>query len=444
MPGRSAYHALVSASFRRWPRLQALGLTATGVLARAALFPFRRRRLPGSTAERRDLLDRTDAFNAAAEHYFASATDTAFLLDKPFSDRDGFGRHLVNTGVLIQALQLRPGDIVAEIGAGTCWLSHLLNRFGCTTFAIDVSPTALALGRQLFERDPRTRWDLAPQFLAYDGHTLPLRDGSVDRIVISDAFHHVPNQCALLTEMCRVLKPDGALAMSEPGRGHGTAAQSLAEAEATGVLENELVLEDVAALAEACGFRDVSVVVASAGLQQEIPARALGEFMGGGRGFPAYWKALCTSLEQHHYIVCRPRAQRPTTRRPGVLAAEIHIESPGPAARVTAGGSISVRLSIANTGDTRWLCDDASGGWTRIGVRLYRDAQPREPVALDWHRAALPRDVEPGDTVSVTCQLPALDSPGSYVVAFDLVVEGLTWLADRGSRPASMAISVTA
>ena len=37
---------------------------------------------------------------------------------------------LIDTGVLIEALRLRPGDVVAEIGAGSCWLSHMLNRHG--------------------------------------------------------------------------------------------------------------------------------------------------------------------------------------------------------------------------------------------------------------------------------------------------------------------------
>jgi ubiquinone/menaquinone biosynthesis C-methylase UbiE len=59
-------------------------------------------------------------------------------------------------------------------------------------------------------------------FLPYDGQTLPVADASVDRIVLYDAFHHIPNQERLLREMRRVLRPDGIVAMSEPGRGHST------------------------------------------------------------------------------------------------------------------------------------------------------------------------------------------------------------------------------
>ena len=48
--------------------------------------------------------------------------------------------------------------------------NHFLNRYGCKTIAVDVSATALRLGRTLFERDSATRWDLEPEFLVYDGH----------------------------------------------------------------------------------------------------------------------------------------------------------------------------------------------------------------------------------------------------------------------------------
>jgi len=60
------------------------------------------------------------------------------------------------------------------------------------------------LGRTLFERDPQTNWSLDPAFLAYDGQTLPVADATVDRIVLYDAFHHIPNQEHLLREMRRV------------------------------------------------------------------------------------------------------------------------------------------------------------------------------------------------------------------------------------------------
>jgi SAM-dependent methyltransferase len=366
VPRRTPIQSLARAVLHRVPALQPFALRALDAASQVALLPFRRARARGPAGEPAARVASTDEYNRAAERYFAAFENPQFLLEKPFSDPQQLPKHLIDAGVLIEALRLRPGDVVMELGAGSCWLSHMLNRFGCTTVSVDVSPTALALGRRLFERDPGTNWSLQPRFLAYDGHRLPLGDASCDRIVINDAFHHVPNQQDLLREMHRVLRAEGLVGMSEPGAGHAATEHSRAEA-GTGVLENELVLEDLAELALACGFRAANVVLASPHVKPEIPARDLGAFMG-GRGFSAYWKTLCSALEQHHYLLLYKGDPHPTTARPGALIARIQAPS---ALEVRAGEPARITLRVANAGDTRWL-SGPDAGWTRIGAHLLR------------------------------------------------------------------------
>jgi SAM-dependent methyltransferase len=319
-------------------------------------------------------------------------------------------------------MRLRPGDTVLDLGAGSCWLSHLLNRFGCRTIAVDVSPSALLVGKALFDRDPRTNWRLEPRFLAYDGRTLPVADGSVERVLLYDAYHHLPNPARLMGEMRRVLAPDGIVAMSEPGRGHAGSAPSVAEAAATGVLENELALEDIADLALRSGFRSARVVVAGRPPLYEMEAANLRAFMG-GRGFARYWRDLCAGLDGHHYLLLFAGDPMPTTSRPKLLRASIRrVES-----RV---GSRVVVLDLHNAGDTRWLSREGAPGWTRVGAHLRRDDTI---VDFDWLRASLPSDVEPDAVVRVAVELPVITQPGNYSIVFDLVIEGVAWFADRGS-----------
>jgi SAM-dependent methyltransferase len=439
MPERGAVHSLLRRVLHRWPQSARAGLALVDLQARAILWPFRRRPLRGRPAESSQLLERTSAYNAAAERYFAESPNPQFLLDKPFSEADGLAQHLINVGVLIEAMRLRPGDVVVELGAGSCWLSHMLNLFGCTTVAVDVSSTALALGRLAFERDARTRWDLEPQFITYDGVKVPLPDGFCDRVVVNDAFHHVPNQRQLLAEMHRLLKPDGLVAMSEPGTGHASTHHSVTESE-SGVLENELVLEDIAALAESCGFRHVSVVLSAPSVHTQIPARELGAFMG-GRGFAAYWKVFCSGLEQHHYIVCHKNTPALDTRRPSMLSASITTLMSRTLATVV-GESVPLVVRVVNSGDTTWLARQGQG-WTRVGAHLYSAGEPRTLVDFDWVRVTLPKNVGPGEQIDLDVQLPALDDPGSYEVVFDVVIEGIAWFADRGSATHRMALTVT-
>jgi SAM-dependent methyltransferase len=425
--------------FARWPRTANSGLSALDLLYRIALLPFRRPRRAGVATETALLVARTEIYNAAADRYFADFPNPQYLLNKPFGDAAGTGAHLVDAGILIDALGVQPGDTVLELGAGTCWLSHMLNRCGCRTKSVDVSATALRFGRAVFERDPRTNWTLCPEFIVYDGHRIPIDDGSCDSVIIDDAFHHLPNQRELLLEMHRVLRQDGIVAMCEPGRGHGSTEHSVREARDFGVLENELDVQDVSALARSCGFEAVNVIVASSLVRHEIPAGDLPAFMG-GKGFARYWKTFCGALERQHYIVCY-KTSVPTTRRPRRLLASIEILGSA-ILRLRPGESGLIDVRLTNQGDTRWLCDEHEAGWTRLGAHLYSTADTELPVTYDWHRVGLPGDVPPGGQIVISARLPVLTSPGSYVVTLDLVIEGVTWFAERCSPVANIAISV--
>ena len=137
--------------FRRAPRLRSWSMAAVDSAARSILWPFRLDRPRSDAAVAASLETRSDELNEAAETYYAAHADAVQLLDKPFSEPDALARRLIDIGVLIDAMRLRPGDTVLDLGAGTCWLSHLLNRYGCRTIAVDVSPSALAIGREVFD-----------------------------------------------------------------------------------------------------------------------------------------------------------------------------------------------------------------------------------------------------------------------------------------------------
>lgn len=387
-----------------------------------------------------ELAARTDEFNRASERYFAEYPDLPFLLGKPYTDTLNFARRLFDMGVLAHWLRLSPGEITLELGAGTCWLSHFLNRFGCPTIAIDVSPTALRIGRELFERDPFTNWDLKPEFRLYDGHRLPLPDGHVDKIVIYDAFHHVPNQAEILREMARVLKTGGVVAMCEPGAGHGATETSRHEADEWGVLENELDPEALERLALGCGFDGVRVVPLALPPSIEIAPSAFRQFLL-GYGLNYYWSQWCDALQSISYVVLYKGDYVPTTRRPQSARARIELQSdyltvaPGDQARLT--------VRVTNTGDTRWLTEEPDApGWTRLGAHLHAASHGAPALDTDWYRGTLPRDVPPGETVAMEIELPRIDEPGEYRAVFDIVAEGVLWFAQRNSPTAELRIDV--
>jgi SAM-dependent methyltransferase len=396
---------------------------------------------PAQTFNESGLLAGTDTFNAANERYFAAMDDQAkaWVAAKPFSDALHFGRHLHDVGLLVHWLRLAPGDVVLELGSGTCWLSSLLNRFGCPTIAVDVSPTALDLGRKLFERESGTRWDLDPQFLPYDGHHIPLPDGSVDRVICYDAFHHVPNQSEILGELVRVLRPGGIFGMVEPGRRHSLSATSKMEMDETGVLENDIIVEDVRRRALEAGFTDAKLVVDAIGAGFEIPADKLDAFIAGD-WLSAYWAQLTQHLVAGHMLFLHKGAFIPTTRRPELLKATITPGSTKVAA--TAGKTTAFSATVVNHSPTRWLSGPAQArGTAYFGGHLHREGEA-QALHYGWLWLPLPHDVEPGATVRVEGVLPAIPEPGRYRLVLDLVADQVTWFTHQGSPTVDVTVEV--
>ncbi len=369
---------------QRAPRLQRLIRWVSDGLVQLILLPQVTLPPPADTHDPEDLIARTDELNTAAEAYFADYPNREFAINKPYSEPTYFPRYLFNLAILFHWLRVAPGDTVLELGAGSCWVSHFLNLYGCRTLCVDVSPTALDMGRELFQRDSRTRWELEPQLMPYDGHRLPLEDACCDRIVVHDAFHHIPNQAEVLGEMARVLREGGIVAMSEPGRLHSTSVDSQAEMAETGVLENDMIIEAFDLLARRSGFSQVSLIPANLNATIEIPAHDLSAFLR-GKGFHHYWSRLCQGALAGHYIVLYKGSYVPTTRSPSLLRARIELLqlSGATSLRAAVGTPVKLRCRIRNEGDTRWLAASGSElGCARLGARLHTTGR-----TIDWYRA---------------------------------------------------------
>lgn len=387
-----------------------------------------------------ELLARTDSFNAAADRYFADHGDVDALLEKPWNAGE-YGRYLFNLGVLFHWAKVAPGDTVADFGAGTCWVSHFLNLHGCRTISVDVSPAALALGRRLFQQHSLTRWELDPRFVPYDGYTIPLEDGACDRVIVHDAFHHVPNQEQILGELCRITKQGGIVAMCEPGRCHSNTPESRREMETTGVLENDIVVEELERVARSSGFRSVSVVPLSLGGASEVAASDFPGFLV-GRGLLRHWSQCARFLVGQHFILLYKGEYRPTSRRQEGLRARIEVGG-AMHREAVAGGRVEVPIQVRNEGEALWLGESHGvPGVTRVGAHL-GDAEGA-PLDHDWYRLSLPGEMAPHEEAALVLELSVPSTPGRYVVEVDLVAEGVAWFGQLGSPTAKLTLDVRA
>ena len=391
-----------------------------------------------------ELLARAEEFNRGAEAHWRELarepSGRAHALNKPFSGPATAPEVVYRLGLLLSELRLGVGLVVLDFGAGSCWLSSCLNRLGCRTVSVDVSPSALELGRELFALDPRHRGELEPRFLPYDGHRIPLPEASVDRVACFDAFHHVPNQDEVLSEMFRVLRDGGRAVLAEPAEGHAGSGSAVFDAERYGVLENELDVLDLDRRARRAGFTDVRLKPYPHPAALSVSAGEYAALAGGETSaFP--FAALAESLRASCVATLVKGEERWDSRCPGRLAAAMRLVEPVAPLRARAGSTLDLVLDVENIGDTLWLHRvEPEGGSVLLGSHLLDEG--RKPVRADFCRTKLPEDVPPGATVRVRARLPVPPDPGRYVLRLDPVDDRLAWFSQAGSPPLDLDLVV--
>jgi len=380
-----------------------------------------------------------DSFNAAAEQYFASLDRWEHHLAKPFSQPEETPVLLANLAVVLQALKLTPGMRVLDFGAGSGWLSRCLTQMGCQVVVLDVSETALRMARELYVRQPVIGEQPAPEFLHFDGRRIDLPDGSLDRIVCFDAFHHAPEPRAMIREFARLLGDGGVVAFAEPGPRHAGAPRSQFEAQTYGVVELDVDVHDIWRTAQSCGFEKLSMAVF-----HEPPFQvSLAEYeqlLAGGPVQEA-WLASTRKFLRHvrFFALEKKGAARLDSRTPEGLACDVRVTL---ASRPAAGQPIVVDAVVMNTGTAVWLPSRERRGGVSLGAHLYGGSGAL--VSFDFHAEALtspPREILPGESVRLRVTLPPLPG-GRHRLEFDCVASDVTWFAQHGAKPAVLELTV--
>ncbi|MXR42242.1 methyltransferase domain-containing protein [Halobaculum sp. WSA2] len=138
----------------------------------------------------------------------------------------------------------RPVERVVDLGGGTGRASRRLREIGLDPVVFDYS--AGMLRRAGEEGLPGVRADAA---------SLPVPDGGVDAVVVTDALHHFPDPEAAIGEVARALAPGGVLVIREfdPTTRRGRALATLESV--AGMDSRFLDAETLADMLESAGLR---------------------------------------------------------------------------------------------------------------------------------------------------------------------------------------------
>jgi cyclopropane fatty-acyl-phospholipid synthase-like methyltransferase len=139
------------------------------------------------------------------QHHFESADQCAKSFDDPARDR------WQQPQLVLEALELGPGMVIADIGAGTGYFSVRLARAvpDGQVIATDIEPDMI---RYLTERAAREQ---LPNLRAV--RTPPgdpqLAAGTVDRILVVDVWHHIDDRAGYARALAGALRPGGKIAI---------------------------------------------------------------------------------------------------------------------------------------------------------------------------------------------------------------------------------------
>ncbi len=111
---------------------------------------------------------------------------------------------------ILAAVQLKPGMVVADVGAGTglymAAFSSAVGKDG-RVYAVDISPNFV---KHLRGRAKQEKLDNVEVVLCSD-HDVNLKPNSVDRVFICDVYHHFEYPDSSLASIYAALRPGGQL-----------------------------------------------------------------------------------------------------------------------------------------------------------------------------------------------------------------------------------------
>lgn len=116
-------------------------------------------------------------------------------------------------------LDVKAGDRVLDLGCGAGRHTYAALRRGAHVVAVDLDGDLLrdvaAISAAMIGSGdaPATA---SATFVQGDATQLCFREGSFDRVIVSEVLEHVPDDAAAMKEVARILKPEGKAAITVP------------------------------------------------------------------------------------------------------------------------------------------------------------------------------------------------------------------------------------
>ena len=139
------------------------------------------------------------------------------------------------------------------------------------------------------------------------------------------------------------------------------------------------------------------------------------------------------------YIANAPPRERVPLPEEGFRAELSVVEAPG---KLRPKERAVLRVSVKNISRVTWLARERSGGKLQVSLGNHWLDTSGKTIVGDDGRSALLEDLAPSEETELRLTVNAPRQRGQYILEIDMLQEGVSWFARRGSRTAHVRVHV--
>jgi hypothetical protein len=118
------------------------------------------------------------------------------------------------------------------------------------------------------------------------------------------------------------------------------------------------------------------------------------------------------------------------------------ISVPSPPAALQSRQSATVRVIVKNDSSYPWLARERTGGPYQVSLANHWLDHDGKLIIHDDGRAALLRELKPGEQVELNLVVNAPKTPGDYLLELDMLQEGVSWFGLKGSPTLRLPVRI--
>ena len=113
-------------------------------------------------------------------------------------------------------------------------------------------------------------------------------------------------------------------------------------------------------------------------------------------------------------------------------------------AEMVAGEMLLADIAIKNASTKTWPSKPNQKGTNAVNLSYHWLDRRRQMMVFDGLRTPLPRDLNPGESVTLRAAIRAPEKAGAYLFQVTMVQEGVAWFSDSDGGQLSIPVVVAA